>query len=172
MFAYQEDRGAEFITGPLQILMDRKAEWWDRERILILNADIQAAFDFMRPELVRKALRAALVHPRIIAAMMRENAFLIAHPEFQGVQLEEPILFNRCARQGGVESAYEWNCVVCLLLQDLVPAWLEKGWGVNIGGRLHTHVVWADNFWLLASSAESLQKMFQSLTDVIHSHKG
>ncbi len=76
----------------------------------------------MTPALLEKALEAARLHPRLIAAMLREMLDLKAFLDFQGLSMPEPLDFNKCARQGGIESAWQWNQVVCYLLQDLVPA--------------------------------------------------
>ena len=63
---------------------------------------MHAAFDSMRPQVVVKALQAARVHPRIIASMVTESSGTVCWPEFDGVGLEKPVVFNKCAKQGVV----------------------------------------------------------------------
>ena len=93
----------------------------------------------MRPNVVVKALQAAQLHPWIIAAMMTETTGASCWPEFDGISLEEPVSFNKCAKQGGIESAYEWNCVMFKVLAELVPLWRESGFGLNLNGNMYTH---------------------------------
>eukprot|EP00974_Lingulodinium_polyedra_P015125 1464784-Lingulodinium_polyedra.AAC.1 len=43
-------------------------------------------------------------------------------------------------------------------------AWVESGYGVVLTGKVFTHLIWADNFWLLASTQAHLVSMVSSLT--------
>ncbi len=52
---------------------------------------------------------------------------------------------------GGEESAFQWNSVVHLVLDMVVPLWYERGWGVKLGDRFYTHLIRADNFFLLSA---------------------
>eukprot|EP00973_Karenia_brevis_P009390 1270252-Karenia_brevis.AAC.1 len=97
--------------------------------------------------------------------MLSETTGLRCYPELAGVSLEEPVLFNKCARQGGVESAFQWNAVMFMCFSELVPLWLEQGFGIQLGARRHTHIIWADNVWLLAHTCSHLQKMIDMLTE-------
>eukprot|EP00973_Karenia_brevis_P063511 8826900-Karenia_brevis.AAC.1 len=89
----------------------------------------------MRPDTVVSALQTAGLHPRLVAAMLEEMRDLKCYPELAGVQLDEPIAFNKCARQGGVESAFQWNAVMFMCFSQLVPVWLDRGFGVVLGTR-------------------------------------
>ena len=148
--------------------MDRGIEWHDRIPIYIFNGDSDGAFDNVKPDTIAAALKAAELHPRIIAAMMSEMVGLQCCPKLAGVKLDEPVVFNRCARQGGAESAFQWNAVMFMCLSEVVPLWSESGYGVELAeGRRNTHAVWADNIWLLSHNREELQKMIHSLTGVL-----
>ena len=99
----------------------------------------------MKPDSVVQALQNAKVHPRLVAAFVAESVDLQCWPDFAGIRIEQPIIFNKCARQGGGESSHMWNAVMFLCLSVLEPLWLDSGYGVNLGGRCCTHCVWADN---------------------------
>ena len=66
-------------------------------------------------------LRAGGLHPRFIAAMMAEMVDLSCYPEFDGICLDKPIPFNKGAKQGGVESTFEWNYLMFKCLVELDP---------------------------------------------------
>ena len=144
----------EQITASLQTMMRRHYEWGPkfRERALVLSCDVLHAFDHMSPQLVVQALLFLQVHPQIIAAMLAETYQMRVDPEFEGVRLDEPVPFNKCGTQGGVQSTFQWNAICYLILSKLVPMWRASGYGVPLWqGRYYTHVVWADNFYLMAS---------------------
>ena len=61
----------------------------------------------MRPEVVTQALKAAKLHPRLVAAMIAETLGVRCWPEFEGITPEKPVMFNKRTKQGGVESAYQ-----------------------------------------------------------------
>ena len=164
IYSYECCLGTDHITTALQLLLCRGWEWQLKSPVYVFNGDILAAFDNMRPDVVVDSLQAARVHPRIVAAMMSENTRTVCWPEFDAITLDEPIRFNKCAKQGGVESAYQWNNVMFTCLADLVQVWYESGYGLDLGGRRYTHAVWADNVWLFDHDVENLKKMMQSLT--------
>ena len=171
IYSYENSLGTRHITTTLQHLMSRGWEWQNQAPIFVFNGDIFAAFDDMRPETIAEALQAAQLHPRLVAALLQETIGLQCAPEFAGVTLDERVPFTKCARQGAVESAFEWNTIMFMCLADLVPLWHESGYGIQLGDRRYTHVVWADNIWLLAHQHDHLQAMITSLTAVLAHHK-
>ena len=112
--------------------MTRGWEWQNQVPIFVFNADVFAAFDNMRPRTITKALQAAQLHPRLVAALLQETIGLQCAPEFAGVTLEEQVPFTKCARQGAAESAFEWNTIMFMCLADLVPLWHDSGYGIQL----------------------------------------
>jgi hypothetical protein len=53
-----------------------------------------------------------------------------------------------------------------MCMAELVQLWHESGYGINLGGRVYTHAIWADNVWLLDHNPNNLEKIIKSLTDV------
>ena len=151
IYSYESCLDTRYVTTALQILMSRGMEWHNRMPTYVFNGEIHAAFDNMKPATIAKALQGAGLHPRLVAAMIAETVGLKCCPRFAGLPVDQPIPFNKCARQGGVESAYEWNSVMMMCLSKLVPLWYESGYGVDLAdGRRYTHAVWADNIWLMS----------------------
>ena len=145
IFAYERCLGTRYITVPLQLLMRRGWEWQNQTAILVFNGDVHAAFDNMRPDSIVQALQSAKIHPRLTEAVLSESTGLQCWPEFGGVRLQSPVAFNKCARQGGVESAYEWNALMYRCFSTLGPLWLESDYGIQLDDRRYTHAVCADN---------------------------
>ena len=94
----------------------------------------------------------------------------MCHPEFQDIHLQQSIPFTKCALQGGIENTFEWNAVMHLVLDYVVPVWHESSFGVRLTGKLYTHVVWAGNAWLLAANPEQLTLMITCFTAVLREH--
>ena len=57
-----------------------------------------------------------------------------------------------------------------MILDLVVPVWHESDFGINLNGRRYTHLVWADNIWLLSTEPDELQKMVKSMTAVLNAN--
>ena len=57
--------------------------------------------------------------------------------------------FYYTERTGSTDAPSKWNETTRLALSLCVGGWRTMGWGVKIGGELFTHLVWADNIFLL-----------------------
>jgi len=106
------------------------------------------------------------VHPGIIAAVLTEMEDLECWPMLAGIQAVEPCTFNRCIRQGGTESPWLWNTAARAAIAPLLDEWEASGCGIDIPGfgRM-THMIWADNIYLLSSDMAEVAWMAQTLTD-------
>ena len=49
----------------------------------------------------------------------------------------------------------------------LVPMWNESGYGIVLGDKCYTHLIWADNIWLLSHDLGHTQTMLNSLTEML-----
>jgi hypothetical protein len=108
----------------------------------------------------------------LVAALVEETMELTATASVQDVRAPEEFPFNRCAKQGGIESPWEWNMVLRHALDICVDAWLGRGFGIELPvvGRV-TYVVWADNVYFIGHTPQDVQTMAQEFTDVIVSFK-
>ena len=77
---------------------------------------------------------------------------------------EERFRFNRCERTGSTDAVLKWRFVSEDVFVDLHMRWVELGFGLRIGARLSTHLMWADHWYLLASTLEQPKIMFEDLT--------
>ena len=78
----------------------------------------------------------------------------------------------RGGKQGGVESPEIFNAVLEWVLEPLVRNWLERGHGFRFDdddGMLLTHLIWADNIFLLSLSIDQFHDMVAEITEVVES---
>eukprot|EP00969_Alexandrium_andersonii_P360523 15455554-Alexandrium_andersonii.AAC.1 len=89
---------------------------------------------------------------------------LQAVASYSGVEVTFP--FNKCIRQGNVDSSLLFQALLMHAVSHLIQAWSERGFGVDIeDSRRLTTLLWADNFWLFAESRETLTIMTSELID-------
>ena len=77
----------------------------------------------------------------------------------------EPVPQQRGLKQGCSCSPMLFRWCLQDALQDCRAEWAVCGYGVPIDGRRVTHLVWADDTWLVATSQEVLAAMYTSLQD-------
>ena len=109
VFGFEQHHRCEHIFCGLNILIQRSLEWGQQKPIYIASADVKAAFDYLRPLVVLESLQCWHFHPRLIAALMKEACDLECSPSVADTTSEDTFHFNKSVRQGGVESAWEWN---------------------------------------------------------------
>ena len=106
--------------------------------------DVLTAFDSMDHDLMFAALRQRGVRPGRVAANARELTVLQAVISLTGAGDSEPPPFTRGGKQGGVETADEWNALIEFVLGPIVNSWADKHWGVDLDGHLINHAIWVD----------------------------
>ena len=98
---------------------------------------------------------------------MEEGLELKASAHLQG-EVSADIPFTRSIRQGGIESAREWNLVVRRILDSCYDRWESQQYGIKLPllGAV-THVVWADNIYFIGRSRDAVIAMGQDFTDIL-----
>ena len=141
---------------------------WGRPLVLG-TADIATAFDTMEHASMQKALLGRGAHPDLVRAILREVSFMSGRISIQGAGMSNVFPFERGGKQGGVETPEVFNVMIEYALEPLVAHWEKKGFGFAFDDceRVLTHLIWADNIILFASSVKQFQIMAQELTDAI-----
>ena len=95
------------------------------------ESDIEAAFDNAHTRHVSWALLDMGVHPKLVAAMVYEQAGMHIQPEFEHLDMssQEAIRMSACIAQGGVHSTYRWNALIGYIMQLMLPGWSSKQFG-------------------------------------------
>eukprot|EP00973_Karenia_brevis_P078979 10961462-Karenia_brevis.AAC.1 len=100
---------------------------------------------------------------------MEETTGLSCSATVANVSQDRPFHFNRSVRQGGVESAWQWNLPMRMVLDRLVDSWAQRHLGIELPGvGLVNHLLWADNVYFLAHSREGLQTMIAEFSSSLY----
>ena len=182
IFGFESGFSVEHLAGGIRLLLGKAREWrnlscWSD--FILMAADVKQAFDDLTPTVASEGLRCRGVHPALTAAITRENLGLRVTPSFPGVPAMEPIDFDKSSRQGGVETTMLWNSAMAAILSPLHVRWVRLGWGIHLDGRyegeIHkadpnlrfTHLIWADNIYLLCVGLEQARSMMTELTQAL-----
>ena len=166
IFAYKEELSCMDLLLPLHFVLEAGFEWRRDQHVCVASGDILNAFDSLSVEHGCRDMITSGLHPQLVAAIAQENSCLEVQPHFPDCPNAASQPFNRCLRQGGVESPFCLNRTTAQVLSELVPGWKARRLGVLLDdGFCATHAVWADNYYLLSSSSESLQTMVRELSD-------
>ena len=117
IFGFEENHNTEQICLGLQLLVQNGLEWRHNTPIFILGANVKAAFDELSLDQVMEALSYWGFPGDLIAALVEEGFDLKAAAHLQG-EVFADLPFTRSVRQGGIESAWEWNLVVRRILDS------------------------------------------------------
>ena len=108
------------------------------------------------------------LRPRAIMNLMQELSGFRAKMSIPGDGETDIFEFSRGGKQGGVETPDEFNMLMDDAMDRLVWQWHIADFGFKLDdGSAITHLVWADNVWLVAESPATLQKMVEDLTQAV-----
>eukprot|EP00973_Karenia_brevis_P061082 8493503-Karenia_brevis.AAC.1 len=68
----------------------------------------------------------------LVSALIEETLDLTARATLHGVDSTGTFSFNRCAKQGGEESPWEWNLVMRHALDLCRNRWQREGLGIEL----------------------------------------
>ena len=100
----------------------------------------------------------------MVGALLEEALDQTATAFVDGCEGANTFPFTRSVRQGGVEATFEWNVSTRYLLDLCTDVWIAKGYGVDLPiiGQT-THLVWADNIYVVARSYSAAKRKLQVL---------
>ena len=106
----------------------------------------------------------------LLRALLREISGMKGCLSLPRVSPSELFDIERGGKQGGVETPDEFNVMMEWLLEPLSRSWAQRHMGYTFagGGPLLTHLLWADNVFILASSVCQFNTMVQELTDAVY----
>ena len=158
-----------------------RTEWHMDCPVYLFSGDVYRAFEYLSHEFALRVMTAAN-WPNCVKAVVHEaNTDLTMRISIPGV---DPVSFrqNTCFKTGGVDSPKLWRMTMKFLMSQLVDKLSESELGLEIdtvcdskgsifkGSRRVSHMVFADNVWLLSSSREHLIKMIRSLTELMQEY--
>ena len=133
------------------------------------SQDIEIAFDCMRHDPVSQTFASRGAHPTVVAAVLREMSGMLGTLSLPGMEASEEFDMQRGGKQGGVETPEVSNTVLEWALEPLARSWRERDMGFSFDDNSPalTHLLWADNIWIIAGSMEEFLCMTRELTDTI-----
>ena len=159
--------GAESVSAALQLMMAKSEEWHNVAPLHVFEADVQTAFDRLSPALVVDALLAWEVPLWLVASILREMARLTATCMLEGVGADTEVSFNRCIRQGGIESGILWMRAITHLMQPVCARWVRDGLGFDFQGFRLTVLLWVDNVWVFSHNRADMITMASQMTEAL-----
>eukprot|EP00973_Karenia_brevis_P072077 10012892-Karenia_brevis.AAC.1 len=131
-----------------------QAKVWGLE-LHIISCDISTAFDEIGHEVMLEAMLQQGVQPAVARAIVIEYINLRANVTVADAPTSTFFPFRRGGRQGGVETPELFNIIVEYALAEMIRDWTSRKLGFTLDERYYiTHCVWADNFYLLAKTAD------------------
>jgi len=159
--------GAESVSAALQLMLAKSEEWRNCVPLHVFEADVQTAFDRLTPALCVDALLAWEVPLWLVASILREMARLTATCVLQGVGADSRVEFNRCIRQGGIESGILWMRAITHLMQPVCARWVRDGLGFDFQGFRLTVLLWVDNVWVFSHNRAGMITMASHMTEAL-----
>ena len=143
----------------------RLSSTWQCVGTHIAILDIEKAFDYMNHSAIPQLLLKRGWTSRGVGTLMTHMCGMTAQPEIDGLPAMGSVDYHFGGRQGGAETAIVFADMIDAATEDVVESWNDKGYGFRVDGKmLLNHVVWADNFVLLADSGRQLRDMINELT--------
>eukprot|EP00973_Karenia_brevis_P071447 9925890-Karenia_brevis.AAC.1 len=118
---------------------------------------------------IADSLLALGVHPVLVLALAREYCQLKARVKIADADFSDFLPFRRGGRQGGVETPEVFNVMIESAAGAVVDTWRAKNYGFTLDDKAYiSHLVWADNFFLLAKSPHEAHQMVEDLSAAIY----
>lgn len=154
------------ICSFLQLALSRSAEW--RMPLYIASLDIEGAFDAMRLEHVAPAIAARGAPPQLVAAIVREQLDQRSTPCVAS-RHGGSFVRERGCRQGAPRTPALWNHFLAGPMERLTQRWQDRGPSVAWSAEFSRFplLVWADNFYVIASDAAELHRRVNELAEAL-----
>ena len=140
---------------------------WNGPSLYIGSQDVETAFDVADHGKEALALIESGLPLRAVAAFLKENVGITLNCDVPMAGLTDDIPLEKGFVQGRIDSPPRFRHFLDFVLKPVIIWWMEAGYGIKWGykgERLLTHVVWADNVWIFASSHGMYQVMVDMLT--------
>ena len=168
-YGFRKGHRCDDITSLLRECLVKASQWG--RPIFIASLDVKTAVDSMCHRTVDAAMAAKGVPINVRIAVLQGLFSKRAHIRLPSVGCSVEFPFLRGGKQGGAETPDVFNDVMELCMEEVVWLWESFSFGFPLDDdsqEMLSHVTWADNVYLVASDAQSLQIMAQQLTDSIY----
>ena len=168
-FAFRANYQPHEVIYILRSLIEKALEW--RIPVFVLDGDIHKAYDFTRHTTVIDALEAKKT-PRILTAgWIREFRTCSSVFVLDDHVRSAPINRTRSLLQGDPSAPAIFNAALDLVASRFCTLASERGWGYRLDdGSLLSLLLFADNFWIVSTSAHELEDMTKAWLHLLGEH--
>ena len=168
-FGFRRDASCDDVISVLGQTI-RIAHQWGLT-LFIGTLDVATAFDKINHHHLARILTARRMHPNLVRAILREISFMRCNITLPGASPSDRFKMQAGGKQGGVETPELFNLMVEYALDPSVVRWKLQGMGFHFGARDNhplSHLVFADNIFIVARSAAEFATMAQEVTEAIY----
>ena len=165
-FAFRSHCQAHEVVFMMRNLVEKSLEW--NEQLFVLDGGLHKAYDNTRHLNVAMALEKKGVPSILTAAWLREFrrcfSIFVLDREVRSHKVQR----TRSLLQGDPAAPKIFNATLDVPVSTFCRMAEQKGWGFKLdcGTRIHL-LLFADNFWLVAVSAEQLSAMTAAWLDLL-----
>ena len=138
--------------------------------MFVLDGDIHKAYDYTKHRQVIRGLQQKKTVPNIlIAAWLREIRRVSSTFVLDSSSRSDPIKRTRSLCQGDPAAPTIFNCALDDIAAEFCQSADTHNWGIKLqcGARLSL-MLFADNFWIFATSPQELTKMSKLWLRLLH----
>jgi hypothetical protein len=166
-YGFRKGRGCADAVHILRAIVEKSAEWG--EELWVATLDVEKAFDRVHHASLFESLMAGRADVTVVGALRRLYSDMSASVVIWQGQESRNIPIQRGVRQGDPLSPLLFNLVLKQVLAEVTIIWRRRGYGTNVGatiqgGRL-THVAFANDMTLVATSWLSMKRMILTLRE-------
>ena len=157
------------VPGFIREMLVSHDRWGEEDLFVITSQDVRTAFDEMDHSKLHRSLHNRGICSHMCAVILRG---------LQGMQLQMAIPeagfsgaidMEQGGLQGGSVTPFCFRTMLEAIMEPLVREWEFLGYGARttFGTRM-THIIWADNMWLLSNNLDEMWFMTQHLAQAIY----
>ncbi len=158
-FAFRKFHQAHEVVFIMRQLIEKAVEWKAPE-IYIMDGDIKKAYDYASHTLFAEAARSRGMHEVLTHAWLREWRSMRSVFKLDSQTTSKEVDRTRSFPQGDPAAPMIFNLVLDTIAETFIKTAIQKGWGKKLqDGSWVNLIMFADNYWLVATSAQMLTLM-------------
>ena len=168
-FAFRSGFQAHEVVFILRNIIEKACEW--STPAFILDGDLYKAYDKTKHKRMIEALTQKGVPRIVIAACVREFRRCRSVCMVSDEVRSQPIARTQSLLQGDPSAPAIFNATLDMAANDFIKLARANKWGFHLDDNSSVSLLlFADHFWLLASSSDQLTAMTLSWLGILESH--
>ena len=167
-FAFRTSYQVSEVTFILNILIEKAIEF--EFPLFICDGDLAKAYDYTEYSEVILGCEKAGVHRTLVAAWVRELSNMSSVFRISSLCESTAVRRFRSLVQGDPAAPSLFNLAIDVPATEFIKECTSLNYGYNIDGKLIPLIMFADNFWLLATSDTMLKNMIIHWDAILRRH--